>query len=342
MNPGNKLPTSEHFELVRIADGVFAAIVTPGGAAFSNAGIIDLGDQTLIFDTFETPKAALDLKEAAESLTGREASFVIISHVHLDHWLGNQVFAQGTPIVTTHTIREQLPGFAGHIREMQDDPSELKGIIREHVQRLEAEPDEQKRALLKTSIARFQHSLDALPGLRLRFPSVTFDNELVFYGTERVAQLLTKGRGHTSSDCYLELAEDRIAFLGDLAFFDCQPFTPYGDPEAWTAQLDALERSEIVTFVPGHGPVGDRTNIALQKQYIAFIEESVAQFVADGRPVEDILAMSLPQPFDEWASAGSARFDANVRATYDRLSGDQDHQAGTDSNGPSDSVPGPS
>jgi hypothetical protein len=38
------LPTSVHFELEQIAQGIYAAIGVPGGAAHSNAGIIDLGD----------------------------------------------------------------------------------------------------------------------------------------------------------------------------------------------------------------------------------------------------------------------------------------------------------
>ena len=79
---------SEHFELQHLADGVYAAIGSPGSAAFSNAGIIDLGDQTVIFDTFQTPAAAQQLRGAAENLTGRPASHVIISHFHGDHWGG--------------------------------------------------------------------------------------------------------------------------------------------------------------------------------------------------------------------------------------------------------------
>ena len=40
------LPTSAHFELKQIAEGVYAAIAVAGGGARSNAGIIDLGDHT--------------------------------------------------------------------------------------------------------------------------------------------------------------------------------------------------------------------------------------------------------------------------------------------------------
>jgi len=39
---------SRHFKLYQITDGVFAAIALNGGAAVGNAGILDLGNRTLI------------------------------------------------------------------------------------------------------------------------------------------------------------------------------------------------------------------------------------------------------------------------------------------------------
>jgi cyclase len=85
MNARRTFPTSEHFDLKPLADGIYAAIAIEGSAARSNAGIIDLGEQTLIFDTFDSVRAAEDLRAAAEHLTGREATCVIISHAHADH-----------------------------------------------------------------------------------------------------------------------------------------------------------------------------------------------------------------------------------------------------------------
>jgi glyoxylase-like metal-dependent hydrolase (beta-lactamase superfamily II) len=82
---GHGLPASEHFELKQVAEGVYAAIGIAGGAAYSNAGIIDLGGQTLIFDAFHTPQAAEDLLAAAKDLTGRSATYVVNGHNHADH-----------------------------------------------------------------------------------------------------------------------------------------------------------------------------------------------------------------------------------------------------------------
>ena len=50
----NKLPKSIHFSLKEIAEGIYAAFAAEGGGAMGNAGIVDLGDRTVIFDTFES------------------------------------------------------------------------------------------------------------------------------------------------------------------------------------------------------------------------------------------------------------------------------------------------
>ena len=72
----NAMFTSEHFGLHRLADGVYAAIGIPGTASYSNTGIIDMGDRALVFDAFMTPKAAQDLRAAAQDLTGKPASYI--------------------------------------------------------------------------------------------------------------------------------------------------------------------------------------------------------------------------------------------------------------------------
>jgi len=83
----NAVIQSEHFTLHLVTEGVYAAIATEGGAGFSNAGIINLGDQTLVFDAFENPQAAEDLLRACLQLTNRKpevessATFTMITGV---------------------------------------------------------------------------------------------------------------------------------------------------------------------------------------------------------------------------------------------------------------------
>jgi cyclase len=211
--------------------------------------------------------------------------------------------------------------FVEDIRTLKANPSELLNVIRENQERLATETDERKRASLRISIARSQHDLDALPDLELRFPDQTFEGRLVFHGTRRTAELITQGRGHTDSDCYLVLPADKAAFIGDLGFFASQPFMVYGDPQAWLAQLDGMAQWDVETFVPGHGPLGAKADLALQKQYIQVLDELVARVIQEGGAVEDALQQPLPPPFDAWLTGGMNRFEANVRSAYKRLSG---------------------
>jgi cyclase len=111
---------------------------------------------TLILDTFETPLAAEDLRAAAEDLTGRPATCVIISHAHADHWCGNQVFGPQVPIITSHTIREEMPTAIGWLQELKENPVEVEQAIKETRERLEIEPDERWCISLELSITRME------------------------------------------------------------------------------------------------------------------------------------------------------------------------------------------
>src|SRR5262249_56517697 len=82
--------------------------VTPGVGAMGNAAIVDLGERTLVFDTFLTTAAARELRETAERLTGRPASLVVNSHRHADHVMGNQVFVPDAVVISTANTRERL------------------------------------------------------------------------------------------------------------------------------------------------------------------------------------------------------------------------------------------
>ena len=54
------------FTLQEVGGGVWAAIAEPGGVAVGNAGFVDLGDETLVFDTTISLTAGRELRAAAE------------------------------------------------------------------------------------------------------------------------------------------------------------------------------------------------------------------------------------------------------------------------------------
>jgi len=310
---------SEHFTLHQLADGVYAAIATELGAGFSNAGLIDLGDQTLVFDAFENPQAAAHLSNACQRLTGRDPAVVIISHWHPDHWGGLQVFA-GSSILATQETRVAIIPIVEEIAQDRGNPAHWEAELRETEARLSGETDANKRKALEISISRQRHTLEALPVLKPTIPNQTFEGKIIFHGSQRSAELIATGKGHTLSDCLLRLPQEQVAFIGDIGFFQSQPFMPYGFPDAWVALLKEMAGWDIDTFVPGHGPVGSKTDLALEADYILALEALVGQVVQAGGSVNDALRQTLPEPFATWQVVGH-RFEANVRAAFKRQSG---------------------
>jgi cyclase len=137
------MTASKHFRLIELTAGVYAAIARDGGAAHSNAGIVDLGDRTLVFDAMGTPKAATDLRAAAERLTGRPVTYFVNSHADHDHWLGKQVFSPDVIIISTRQTRvEIMTKGADYIRRCQGNPAILGEQIRAREERLRSETGE--------------------------------------------------------------------------------------------------------------------------------------------------------------------------------------------------------
>jgi glyoxylase-like metal-dependent hydrolase (beta-lactamase superfamily II) len=130
---------------------------------------------------------------------------------------------------------------------------------------------------------------------------------------------LTQGKGHTESDAYLILPGERIMFMGDLGFFQCQPFMVFADLPSWEAQLTTFLGSGIETFVPGHGMLGRISDITLMLEYFDILEELVSRVVEEGKPVETALQQNLPPPFKDWQASSSTRFERNVEALYQKI-----------------------
>jgi glyoxylase-like metal-dependent hydrolase (beta-lactamase superfamily II) len=161
----------------------------------------------------------------------------------------------------------------------------------------------------------------ALSSLNIRYPNQTFRGKLVFHGAKRVAELREAAPAHSRSDCYLLLPKDRVAFIGDLGFFQCQPYMGVCDPQAWMAQLEALEQLDVDAYVPGHGPLGSKADLALQSRYIQELEELVRQAIADGSSAEQAMDRDLPPPFAGWLHGGMARWEVNIHSAYERHTG---------------------
>lgn len=287
----------DHFRIVELAEGVWAAAHKDEGYAISNAGIIDTGDQTLIFDTFLTPEAALDLREAAETLTGRPATLVINSHFHNDHIRGNQVFRPEAEIIATRSTRNAIG--EKEPEEIAAEKEYAPGRLAEvRADLTSASPEQQPE--LRMWEDYYEGMLRSHADLETTVPTITFDGTLTIHGPKRRVEVLAMGKGHTEDDAILYLPDDQIAFLGDLHFVERHPWLGSGDPHAWATTLRRIHGWDVVTVIPGHGPASPAASLLTLVEYIEVLAALVETGREAGQSEEEIVALPMPSAYHSW------------------------------------------
>jgi cyclase len=292
-----QLPISPHFTLHELGEGVYAAIHAPVGWAQSNAGIIDLGDRTLIYDAFLSPLATRDLLAAAKALTGRPARLVLNSHYHNDHTWGNLAVPADMDILSTFKTRDILAA---------RDPGEYHKYRQEAVQSLgemqallERASSESEKAHAQYFVVYYQAILDTLPMLPPRLANIVTQDVLEFTGTKRRARFIPLG-GHTPSDAILYLPEDNILFLSDLLFVQAHPYLGDGHPEELRRAAAHIKGLRADVLVPGHGPLGRVEDVDAMLEYIIEMQELVQQAIQDGVRREELAKRPIPAKYLSW------------------------------------------
>ncbi|GCE30918.1 hypothetical protein KDA_64020 [Dictyobacter alpinus] len=283
---------SPYFQLEQVADGIYAALAKGGAGAWGNAGIVDLGGQTLVFDTFNTPQAALGLRTVAEQLTGRKVTYVINSHHHSDHIWGNQAFEDATIYATDNTFDLMRTKGVARLERMRSQPIPLQSLEAA----LELEQDPEQRKDLELYINEMRQVTMALPNLTLRLPDVTFEHRLAFAGSKRTAVLLTFGGGHSPSDAFLYFPEESLAFMSDIVQIGFHPAMGDGNPDEWLRILARIEALQLTTIVPGHGLIGTGQAVGVMGQYIQLLQ----QMAYAAPSLDELLAVEPPAFCASW------------------------------------------
>jgi glyoxylase-like metal-dependent hydrolase (beta-lactamase superfamily II) len=288
---------SEHFTIEKLTNGVYAAIHKNGGYAISNAGIINLGNETLVFDCFLSPKAARDLKKAAEELTGNDVKYVINSHFHNDHIRGNQVFS-GAEIIATQKTKELIE--ETEPEELEYEKKVVDDRIKSAQQEIDGETDPRKLEEHKMWLGYYKAIKESFGEYKTRLPDKIITDTLVINGKDRSVILFSRGKGHTESDMVLLLPEDKILFAGDLLFIENHPWLGDGFIEEWIEYLGELKKLNVEQIVPGHGPVGKNRNLDEMISYIQTITNLVDDAIANNLSKEDLRLTTIPDEFKDW------------------------------------------
>jgi glyoxylase-like metal-dependent hydrolase (beta-lactamase superfamily II) len=285
------------FRWERLAPDVYA-FVSNNTTHFwedGNTTIVVTKDGVIVIDA---PTTYLSRRHLAEirKLTSKPVRYVINTHFHRDHLMGNHVYKDAFPGV--QVVQDSYTAMLANRR----DPSIMELIFRGKdgadllaARKKEAETgiSEEGKPLsgydlmrAKRSYAEFLPVYQAAQSARYVPADVTFDDHMTITlgGTE---VRLFRMEGHTRGDTVAYLPKEKILVTGDLVIGP----VPYGVNDLydkWIETLDRLETFDADAIVPGHGEVEfDKSYIRQLRALNASLMDQAERAVLKHHSVEE-------------------------------------------------------
>jgi quinoprotein relay system zinc metallohydrolase 2 len=263
------LPVREIAEGIFVYEAPYALANPRNTGAIANAGFIVGRDAVAVIDTEGTYLAGRRLLAAVEAHTRLPVRFVVNTHFHPDHVLGNAAFARDGVTFVAHE------NFAEALRSRE----------------------EQYLASTKALVGS-----DAFAGTRIVLPTVHVHGRTELDLGNRRLILESWPTAHTSSDLTVFDEQTATWFLGDLLFAGHVPALD-GNLKGWFRVAAALTSRQAARVVPGHGPSslpwpeGARP----MTRYLEGLAADVRRMIGEGRSMQEAAGEAGRVEAREWS-----------------------------------------
>jgi quinoprotein relay system zinc metallohydrolase 2 len=289
---GGEAPPHTPLELTEVAAGVFVRagaiedIGRDNGGRIANIGFV-VGDEAVaVIDTGGSRSEGEALLAAIRSRTDKPIRYVINTHMHPDHALGNAAFEGIAADIVGH--------------------HKLPAALRSHGE------------FYLNSFRRLIGE-EAMRGTRIVEPTILVRDTMTFDLGGRLLDLRAWPAAHTDNDLTLLDRRTGTLFAGDLVFLQHLPVLD-GSLRGWLAILPELGALKAARVVPGHGPASAPWPDALapEQTYFARLATDLRQLLKDGADVAEASARAGQAARDNWSLFD--RFNArNATAGYAEL-----------------------
>ena len=245
---------------VKLAEGIYAIRHQDAPDTFpqGNTTVIVGEREVLVVDSCYLPSSAREDIAQIRQWTNKPVRYLVNTHWHYDHTMGNGVYWEAFPQLSIVAHREtakqsanynpgwfeRFPRRADALRRVLNDGKDANGKVLS-----DGEKKEYEDAIkgLDPVYAEFKALTD-------KTPTLTFDSELTIDLGNREVQIKHVGRGNTAGDAIVYLPQEKILISGDLIVHPV-PYMFGGYPSDFVKTLDKLNGMDFQTIVPGHGAV---------------------------------------------------------------------------------------
>lgn len=215
----------------------------------SNSCFVNMGTSYLVIDSGPTYSYARQAYEKMKKIKNLPISYVINTHVHDDHWLGNSYYWE---------LGAKIVGSQQFFFETKVEMTRMQKRI-------------SPEAFLKTTQI---------------FPFIFVEDKMLLDFNDKKAELIRiHKQAHTKSDLIVYIPSQKIVFVGDLVFNDRLPSIRDGNLGNWLEALDAIRAMDVDFVVGGHGKIVDRSSIDMTYEYISTLKKEVTTMLEDGEDI---------------------------------------------------------
>lgn len=238
----------------------------------NNPGIVITKAGIVIIDPGSSVQAGEMVLKMIRQVSGQPVITVFNTHIHGDHWLGNQAIRAAYPDATIYGHPKMIAAIK---QGAGDDWVELMDQLTEGATR-------------GTSVVPPNHTVDH--GDEIKLGDTTF--RIHHYGV-----------AHTTSDVMIEVVEESVIFLGDNVLANRIPRMGGGNFKGAMNSIDEILKTGAQVYVPGHGPTGDTAMVKTYKQYLSLIYQAAKKAFDKDLDSSDVKSFSLKttQKYKNWS-----------------------------------------
>lgn len=292
--------TTPEYKVEKLAEGVYALIRQDpvGWMVVSNCVFIINDEDVVVVDTGGANSLAKQMIAELRKLTNKPVRYVVNTHWHDDHILGNAAYKEAYPqaeFVAHAATREYLPtkGITARKQMEEGAPSfakQLQAAIDKKESLAGGPMSDEERAAYESDIRLVGRYVAEVKDTPIVLPSITVEDRWTLYRGDRVIDVRYFGRAHTSGDIVVHLPREGILITGDIVI---SPIPLVGSDQShvadWGPTLEKLRALKATTVVPGHGPVlHDDHQLGLLSRMFMSITQQVQAGVGKGETLEAI------------------------------------------------------
>ena len=219
----------------------------------SNSCFVDMGESYFVIDSGPSYQYAQQAYKKMKQISSLPVSYVVNTHVHDDHWLGNGYYQEiGATIIGSSAFKT------------------LSKV-------------DQTRMQKRISKEAYEKTTQVFPTIFVE------DTKIIDIAGKKVYIIAVNHKAHTDSDLLVYIPSQKLLFAGDLVFNGRLPSIRDGDVNGWIDALEKIRKMDVEYIIGGHGTIVSKVSLDFTYDYLTSLKKQVAALLEDGEEIGDVV-----------------------------------------------------